>query len=325
MRFLHPAFAIWILGIPIVVGAWYVYVFAKGRFRERAALGGHLRSLSRFSTRTRDVISLAAAVLAVAFLTLALMRPQLLLERQVPEYEREDLVLILDRSASMRAEDVAPSRFERAIVEVETFLKEKPDTIDRVGLVGFAGAAVMISHPTSDLGGLFFYLDWILEDPNPQFGTDMGAALQSAREMARKDGVKTRKIFLMVSDGDEQGQDLPGVLSSLRSDNTPVYTIGIGSEKPVLVPLPPDTSTVGLVAEPIYTQFNETTLKDIAAKTGGRYFRSETGNELSAAMNDVVTRERSVLGWRTQIDYRDLYRESLAAAAVAILILILTL
>jgi Ca-activated chloride channel family protein len=325
MRLLHPTLAIGFLSLPVILAAWYLHVRAKRRFRASAGLEAHLGGHSRFSTRRRDALALAAALVAAGAVTLALMRPQLMLERQVPEYEREDLILILDRSASMRAEDIRPTRFERALLEVEAFLREKPDTIDRVGLVGFASAAVMISYPTSDLGGLFFYLDWIREDAEPQYGTDMGAALESAREMARKDGPRTRKIFLLLSDGDEQGTDLPGVLASLRADGTPVYTIGIGSEGAVRIPLPPDVTTVGLLEEPLYTRFNETTLKDIATRTGGRYFRSETGSELAGAMRDIAERERAVLAYRTEIDYRDLYRESLAVAAAALFVLILTL
>jgi Ca-activated chloride channel family protein len=325
MRVLHPTLAIGFLGLPLVVAAWYVHVYAKQRFRSAAGLATHLGAVSRFSTRKRDGLSLAAALIGVAAVTLALMRPQLMLERQVPEYEREDLILILDRSASMRAEDIRPTRFERALMEIEAFLREKPETIDRVGLVGFASAAVMVSYPTSDLGGLFFYLDWIHEDTEPQYGTDMGAALESAREMARKDGPRTRKIFLLLSDGDELGTDLPGVLASLRTDRTPVYTIGIGSDGAVRIPVPADMSTIGLMEEPLYTRFNEATLRDIATKTGGRYFRSETGSELKAAMQEIAARERAVLAYRTQIDYRDLYRECLAAAAAAVLVLVLTL
>ena len=65
------------------------------------------------------------------------------------------------------------------------------------------------------------------------------------------------------------------------------------------------------------TRFSETTLKQIAAVTGGRYFRSSTGNELAAAIDEIIKGERKVLGWKTTTDYRELYPASLAAAAVA--------
>src|SRR4051812_11035888 len=103
MRFLHPELAIWSLTLPVAFGAWYLHVHAKHRFRAHAAIGPRL---SRLSSGTRDAVALAAVLLAVVSLTLALMRPQLLLKLRDPEFAREDLILILDRSASMRAEDI---------------------------------------------------------------------------------------------------------------------------------------------------------------------------------------------------------------------------
>src|SRR2546421_619639 len=82
---------------------------------------------------------------------------------RVPAYERQDIVFVLDRSASMRAHDVAPSRFLRATAELRNFLRYKPDTIDRIGLVGFADASVVLSYLTGNIDSVAFYLDWIDE------------------------------------------------------------------------------------------------------------------------------------------------------------------
>jgi len=329
MRVLHPDMAIWLLGVPLAFGAWYLHVFAKRRFREHAALGGPLDHLSRTSTRARDWMALATAVLAVALLVLSLARPQLVLERRTPEYERQDLILVLDRSASMWARDISPSRFARAIQEIKVFLKGKPDVLDRVGLVGFAGSALMVSHLTRDMENLFFYLDWIVEDQEPQFGTDIGAALLTARDLARKDDRPTRKIFLMLSDGEEKGNVLADVLTALRDERIRVYTIGIGSDAVVPIPASDKRGKTTYVEDEdgarLYTRFNEATLRRIAAATGGRYVRSVTGNELAAAMKSVVDRETRLTGWRTSVEYRDLYLEPLGAAAVAMLAFLLTL
>ena len=97
---------------------------------------------------------------------------------------------MLDRSASMRAHDVAPSRFSRATQEIRTFLKNKPENIDRVGLVGFAGSSLILSYLTRDLDTVAFYLDWIENDPQNLMGTNIGAALKNALEVARKDDRK---------------------------------------------------------------------------------------------------------------------------------------
>src|SRR5688572_20295597 len=329
MRFLTPHLALWLLAVPFVVGAWYLYVHQKRRFRERASIGPHLQALSRVTTRARDRIALVAAVLAIAFVTLALMRPQVTLEQRVPDHERTDLIVVLDRSVSMRARDIRPSRSARAIQEIRTFLARKPDGIDRVGLVGFAGTALVVSHPTRDLNSLMFYLDWIEEDAELRFGTDLGAALASARELARKDRRPTRKFMLVVSDGDDQGRQLETELAALRSEQTRVYTIGIGSEREVPIPVPAEGGAPSFLRDEngnlVKTRFVETTLRRIADQTRGQYFRSVTGGELADAMARVAERERKVVGWTVSTEYRDVYRECLAAGAAALFILLLML
>jgi Ca-activated chloride channel family protein len=329
MRFLHPEMARWLLTVPLAVGCLFLHFHAKRVFRHRAAIDAHLRSLSRVSPRVRDITACLAAVVALSTLVLAMMRPQLLVTMHLPEYERQDLILVLDRSASMWAADVPPSRFGRAVAEIKAFLTHKPDAIDRVGLVGFAGTSLILSHLTRDPNNLFFYLDWVQEDPEPQYGTDIGAALASARELAQKDGRPTKKIFLVLSDGDDQGRQLATVLTQLRNDETRVYCIGIGGGSDTYIPARGERrANVFLKDERgrlITTRFDETTLRQIATVTGGQYFRSITGTELATALRDVVRSERKRIGWKTTEQFRDLYRESLFTAAAATVLVLLTL
>jgi Ca-activated chloride channel family protein len=329
MRFLQPEAASWFLTVPLVICAWYVHVYAKHSFRQRTSRAAHLRLLSRMSTWRRDVLALVSAVAAVAMLVIAMTRPQILLQVRVPEYEKDDLVLIFDRSVSMRAEDVRPSRFTRAVTEIKAFLSRKPDTIDRVGLIGFAGTSLMLSPLTRDMDNLFFYLDWMTEDPEPRFGTDIGNALASARQLARKDRRPTHKVFLVLSDGDDQGSELPRQLALLRAEKTHVYTIGIGSDQLVTIPVLDPSGKMDLLKDEggglVRTRLNESTLRMIAMETGGRYIRSMTGSELEPAMESAVRRERKVIGWNTRVDYLDIYRHCLAAAGLASLVLLLAL
>lgn len=320
MRFLQPDMAHWLLAIPLAFACWFLYVQAKRRFRQRAAIGPQLERISRLSTSSRDVAILVAAVVALGMLVLAMMRPQILFHTQVPEYERHDLILILDRSASMYAQDIRPSRFSRAVDEIRSFLKRKPDTIDRVALVGFAGSSLVLSHLTSDLNNLLFYLDWIEEDEQTYFGTDIGAALNGALEMTQKDGRPTPKIYVILSDGEDYGMKLPPALTAVRKEGSRVHTIGIGTEAEVPIPTVESGRATFLRDERgrmLTTRFSGNTLTKIAAVTGGRYFRSVAGNELAAAMADIVSAERKLIGWSTSAQYRDLHQEALLVAALA--------
>lgn len=320
MRFLHPEYAVWLAAVPLVWVGWLVHARARRAFARRAA-SAPIRQASRLTSSVRDVLTLVCATVAVAAAALALLRPQWLTDTALPEFEREDLVVILDHSASMRARDVQPSRFERAVAELKTFLRQKPDVIDRVGLVEFSGASLILSHLSHDVDSLSFYLDWISETPDIRFGTDMGAALAMARSLTQKDDKPTRKVFLVISDGADQGITLAKELAIVRDERTRVYAIGIGADPESLIPV---TDELGIETpledddgKPLKAGFDESSLRELAAQTGGRYVRSTGGAEISVALADLVTRERRLLTTATTRSYRDLYPELLAASALA--------
>ncbi|MCC7126380.1 MAG: VWA domain-containing protein, partial [Acidobacteria bacterium] len=257
-------------------------------------------------------------------LVFAAMRPQVQHEWQTPEFERRDLVIVLDRSVSMRATDVAPSRFARAIAEIRAFLDEKPPAIDRIGLVGFSNAAVAVSHFTRNVESLHFYLDWMLEDTRPSFGTDIGSALLTAHDMITRDGTQSAKIVLVISDGEDEGGVLTSAIVALRNAGVTLYSIGVGGTRTVAVPVPADDG-VGDAGWALDVTFNEATLRDVATAGGGRYYRSQTGHELRDAMHDLAERERRQVGWRRQQDFQDLYPYALGVALVAACALVITL
>ena len=328
MRFAHPEYALWLLALPAIVAACVIHARARRRFR-RAAVPAPLAALSRLTTWKRELMITALAVAACGAAVFALMRPQVLRETETPEYAKEDLVIVLDHSASMGARDVPPSRFGRAVQEIKTFLLHKPDIIDRVGLVEFAGTSLILSHLTRDIDSLTFYLDWIRESPEVRFGTDIGAALASARELVRKDDRETKKLLLVISDGADQGSALAKELAVVRDERTRIYAIGIGSDPNAVVPAVNEDGVETLLqgedGQPLTAGFDESTLRDLAAQTGGRYVRSTTGADLRAALQDLVDRERPLVSVTHTIEYRDIYRESLMVAAAASLLLVLLL
>ncbi|MGE5244660.1 MAG: vWA domain-containing protein [Betaproteobacteria bacterium] len=321
MRFLRPDFTTWWEILPVLVACWVLRVAYVRSVRRGQRPPPRLARLSRRTTWAREAGVLGLSIVAAGALVFALLRPQVLLAQRTPEIERQDLIVMLDRSASMRAHDIQPSRFSRATLEIQNFLRNKPEAIDRVGLVGFADASLILSYLTKDVDNISFYLDWIDRDPQTLLGTDIGAALKSALEVAKKDDRQTRKIFLLVSDGEDYGDELSRQVAAYRSLGYHINCIGIGSDQevpvPVLDPTGRETPLRDERGRIVKTKFEESTLRQIAAATGGRYVRSTTGSELTRAIADIVQGERRVLGWRTSTEYRDLYPAGLAVAAAA--------
>jgi Ca-activated chloride channel family protein len=321
MRFLRPEFAAWWEVLPLLVACWTIRYGYVRALRRAARVEPRFVTLSRRSGRGHEAIVLAMSLLAAGALVFAAVRPQVLLTQRVPEFEREDLVILLDRSASMRAHDIAPSRFSRAVVEIRRFLEHKPEAIDRVALVGFADASVVLSYLTGDLDSVVFYLDWVEHDPQTLLGTDFGAALKSAMDVARKDDRPTRKLFLLLSDGEDYGAELDKQLADYRSAGLRIHCIGIGSDRNVAIPVLQPGGTEALLRDDtgqiVKTRFAESTLRRIAAMTGGQYMRSSSGDELAEGIARIAGGERRILSWRIRKDYRDLYPASLAVAGAA--------
>jgi Ca-activated chloride channel family protein len=335
MRFLRPDLLQWWLVIPLLIASCGLHWRLTRAFRKRTPVDARFAPLSRRTTWRRDAAVCGGSVLAAAAIVFALMRPQVLLAHRVPQYERQDLIIMLDRSLSMHARDILPSRFSRATLELRNLLRQKPEGIDRIGLVGFADSSLVLSYLTGDVESVLFYLDWLDGESSTLFGTNIGAALKSAVDVADKDDRPTRKRFLLVSDGEDYGTELANALDTFRAEGYRVDCIGIGSEQAVPIPLtasgdggsPSATST----AEDAYlrddagrrvtTKFEEATLVRVAATTGGRYVRSATGTELSRAIGEMVKGDRRIVGWRSATEYRDLYPVALAVAAVAVAVL----
>jgi Ca-activated chloride channel family protein len=310
--------AVWLLAIPAAVVFWLLHYRYKWRQRRPHLMGS--RRHSRRTTAVRDVAVLGLSVLAVTLLIAAMMRPQVRLKRQRPVFDQRDLVLVLDRSISMRARDVFPSRFEHAIEEIQTFLRRKPEVIDRVALVGFAATSVILSYPTDDIESLSFYLDWVRNDPTPLFGTDIGTALESALSVVGRDPQGVPPVFVVISDGDDQGPELERAMARITRAGIRVNCVGIGSDTAVPMPVPDKSGHQGVLRDSsggvLLTRLDEATLRYLASTTGGLYFRSVTAGELLSALDRIAFDERRQLGSTTTLEYRDVYLSLLAMGAL---------
>jgi Ca-activated chloride channel family protein len=325
MRFVHPDVALWFIVLPMTWGACLVHRWLRDRMRRLSGFGPAIARLSPIRGSRHDVAVLTLATITGAALVVTAMRPQAAI--WTPEYEGRDLLLLLDNSASMQARDVQPSRARRASLEIRNFVKGMPDAIERVGLIAFAGSSITVSQKTRDVNVVLFYLDWIADDKTPMYGTSITSALENALEVIRNDDRKHPTFVVVVSDGDDHGERLKETVAQFTARRVPIYSIGIGSREEVPIPAPDDSANPFLVDEdgvPLKTLFNEDTLRTIASATGGRYFRSTSGGELRAALEDIANRERHVVG--RKIDrYRELYPWSLACAAVALAALLVVL
>ena len=227
-------------------------------------------TLSRRGRATKSIAVLAA----VAFLILALARPQFGTRVETVRSEGQDVMVALDVSRSMLAEDVAPNRLERARLEIMRILQRLDG--DRIGLVAFAGNAFVQSPLTVDYGAAALFLNAMDPDLIPIQGTNLGEALTVSLD-AFEEGTRDGRVLIVVTDGEDHEGEIEGALERALDEGVQVHTVGIGSLDGV--PIPEfDASGVrsGFIRDEVgavvTTRLDESTLERVAQATGGRYF-----------------------------------------------------
>ena len=277
-----------------------------------------------FRARLTALLFLAST----ALLMLALARPQVFKADRQQILRQLDVVFLLDTSPSMGAEDVAPSRLERATRVIREIVVGEP-LIQRVGLVTFARSSLMLSYLTSSVENILFYLDFLDQQHLPGIGTNIGAAIASGIqviELSRKEAEASQNhpIMILLSDGEDHEEELEVSLQQASRARLTVYTIGIASEAGGFIPMRDEEGNVKFVEDlqgtRLISRLDESTLRRVAEVTGGRFYRALGGEQVLAALREILSRESRVVGFREGKNWIDLHPSILATAAVLALL-----
>jgi len=287
MDWLNPDLFYVLILVPAIAALFALAAIRRrsiaGVFGDKEMVAKMTRAISPRRRRWKAVISTTG----VLFLVIALIGPRF--GTQLRELQREgiDLIIALDVSESMMAEDVAPSRLERAKNEIRRVLDEL--TGDRVGLVTFAGDAFIQCPLTTDYSAVRLFLD--VADPSliPTPGTDFGAALKMAMKAFKTPTAETAadartRAILFVSDGENHVDDLKTILENARRANIIVFSAGVGETVGVPIPIYSNGRRVDYKTDRngqiVTTKLEEEALQMLAQD--GAYFRiARTSSSLS--------------------------------------------
>ena len=271
---------------------------ALARFGDLALV----RQLSRTVNARARFWKAVLVLVALGFGVVGMARPQFGSRVETVRREGMDVVVALDLSTSMLAEDIAPNRLQRSKLEIQRLI-ERLDG-DRIGLIAFAGQAFVQSPLTSDYGAARLFLNAMDTDLVPVQGTDLGAALDLALDAFSEAPVEER-LVIVVTDGEDHEGGIDAALTRAIAAGVTIHTVGVGSTDGVPIP---EFDAAGRPAgfkrdetgAVITTRLDETTLREIAASTGGQLFRSTPeASELTALIDEVAA-----LGGR-EIDARE--------------------
>ncbi len=265
---------------------------------------------SSFSPR-KQRWKVALLLLAIFFLLFSLARPQLGTKLTLMKREGVDIVIALDCSLSMMAQDFSPSRLKKAKQEVNGLIARMRG--DRVGLVAFAGAAFIQCPLTLDYSATGMFLDIMDVDLIPQPGTAVGDAIRTSIKAFDQ---KTRKykVLILLTDGEDHDSDPLGAAEEAAAEGIKIYTIGIGSVQGEPIPIRNKKGAVtGYKKDKggnvVMSKLDETTLQKIALTTGGKYYHATSGEmELDKIYDEISKMEKKELEGKLMTQYEDRYQ-----------------
>ena len=296
MSFLWPLGLLALLVVPLAAAAYWLVDRRPSRYALAFPNLEVLAAVSEAEGKWRRRIPPALFLLALVAAGIAVARPQV---NVMVDREQATIVLAVDSSGSMLAEDVPPSRLSAAKASMRTFLDDLPDKF-RVGMVSFAEEAQVVAPVTSNRQPVREAIDFLF----PMRGTAIGDAVARAAELAQEatgtqaetqisgfdlaqsdsdSGTSSPAAVLLLSDGFQTAGLLPPLDGAARAKELgiPVYTIALGTADGVIdlsfggearrIPVPPDRETLRLIAQ----------------ETGGKYYSAPSAEALRSAYSDL--------------------------------------
>ena len=277
MRFGDPVYfnLLWILPALTIFFFWARK--KKQKMMERFCESHLIAKLSSPHLLRKQRNKTLLMILGFGFLILALTQPRWGFEWEDLKQEGVDIIIAVDVSNSMLAEDIKPNRLERAKRKIADLLNMLDG--DRIGLVAFAGTSYLQCPLTLDYAAAEIFLDAIDTDLIPIQGTAIGGAIRTAIKAFSQKEKKSKALILITDGEDHEGKALKAAREA-KGHGIKIFTIGIGQE--IGAPMPSQKPGGGFKkdksGEVVVSRLDETVLQKISLETGGSYVRSVTGD-----------------------------------------------
>jgi Ca-activated chloride channel family protein len=277
MSFLAPQRLGLLLAVAALLAAYVVLQRRRPTYAVRFTELDLLASLVPRPAAWRRHVPAALLLLALVALTTAFARPQAQVE---VARERATVVVALDTSISMQAQDVAPDRITAARASAAAFVEGLPETFD-VGLVSFSGSATVVVPPTRDHERVVQAVGALELGPSTAIGEAVFASLAALDTVPRTAGEEPPpgRVVLLSDGTNTVGRSLAQAAGAARASDVPISTIAYGT---------PD-GFVQVQGQLVPVPVDEVALAELADATGGSSFTAESGEELSAVYDDIAT------------------------------------
>ncbi|MEQ8623713.1 MAG: VWA domain-containing protein [Vicingaceae bacterium] len=288
IQFANPELFLLFALIPLLIVA-YIFRLRKNKATVRISSFSFLPNTSSDFKVWGRHLPFALSLIALSFLFIAIARPQSSLSWQDVTTEGIDIIITMDISGSMLAEDLKPNRLEASKNVALEFISSRPN--DRIGLVTFSGESFTQSPLTTDhavLKNLFKDVkNGMIED-----GTAIGLGLATAVNRLRDSDAKSKVVILLTDGFNTKGSVPPLTAAEIaREFGVRVYTIGLGTNG--MAPYPFKTRFGTTSYQNVEVKIDEPTMREIAKMTGGKYYRATNNRSLKAIYEEIDQLEKS--------------------------------
>ena len=260
-------------------------------------------------------------MLALAFFIVGIARPQFGSKLKTEKREGVELMIALDVSNSMMAEDIQPNRLERAKRAISRLVDRLKD--DKIGLIVFAGDAYTQLPITTDYNSAKLFLNSVNTQIVPKQGTAIGAAIDLARKSFTPNG-EANKAIIIITDGENHEDDALASAKAALDEGAIVHTIGMGLPSGSPIPVLRNGQTDYLKdrdGNVVVTKLNEQMLEQIAATGGGIYVRANNAQVgLNALFDEINKMEKQEMETRTFSEYDDQFQYFFAVGLFLLLL-----
>ncbi len=312
-RFAHVELLYLLIVIPLLV---VFYVVAVGRKKKAIAEFGNpelLKPLMPLLSFKRGAWKFVMLLVALVFVILGVAGPQFGSKLQQVQKQGVELMVVLDVSNSMMAQDIKPSRLDKAKMAIARMVEKLSN--DKVGMIVFAGDAYVQLPITTDYSSAKLFLSNITTDIVPVQGTAIGAAIDLAVKSFTPE-TETSKAIIIITDGENHQDDAVEAARRAREQGITIHTIGMGLEQGAPIPEKgkPGQFMKDGSGNIVVSKLDAETLGEIARAGNGLYIRaSNTEVGLSTLLDEINSMQKSLLEEKVYSDYDEKYQYFLLA------------
>lgn len=322
IRFAHSEYLYALIAVPVFLILFLVMKRSRKKGLNNFGDLSLIKTLySDVSTR-KPVWKFVLLILSFVSVVIGIANPQVGSKLEEVKREGVDIMIALDVSNSMKAEDIKPNRLERAKQSISKLIDKLQN--DRIGIIVFAGKAYVQLPITTDFAAAKLFLSTIDSDMIPTQGTVIGDAINlSVKSFASKE--KKHKVLVVITDGEGHEDNAVEEAKDAAKEGVIVHTIGMGSQGGGPIPIYQNNVLAGFrkdkAGSTVVTKLDEGALQEIATAGKGKFIRASTSDAgLNLLLDEVNKMEKKNFGSKMYTDYEDRFQYFLAFGLLLLLI-----